>query len=54
LNKGNIKHAPEKLSSVAKEIERFLYKTLNAINKSEKFDARWKASGPWGYKRSRP
>jgi len=34
-------------------IERFLYKPLNAINKSEKFDARWKASGPWGYKRLR-
>ena len=34
-------------------IERFLYKPLNAISKSEKFDARWKASGPWGNKRSR-
>lgn len=53
LNKGDIKHAPEKLSSVAKEIERFLYKPLDAINKSEKFGARWKASGPWGCKRSR-
>ena len=53
LNKGDIKHAPEKLSSVAKEIERFLCKPLNAISKSEKFDARWKASGPWGNKRSR-
>ena len=36
--------------SVAKEIEKFLYKPINAINKSEKFDARWKASGPWGCK----
>ena len=54
LKKGDIKHAPEKLSSVAKEIERFLYKPLNAINKSEKFSARWKASGPWVNKRSRP
>ena len=50
LNKGDIKHVPEKLSSVAKEIERFLYEPLNAINESEKFDARWKASGPWGCK----
>ncbi|GAG99673.1 unnamed protein product [marine sediment metagenome] len=41
------------MSSVAKEIERFLYKPLNATNKSEKFDARWKASGPWEYKRTR-
>lgn len=53
LNKGYIKYAPEKLSSVAKEIERFLYKPLNAINKSEKFVARWKASGPWGCKKSK-
>jgi len=34
-------------------IKRFLYKPLNAITKSEKFDARWKASGPWICKRSR-
>ena len=34
-------------------IERFLYKPLNAINKSEKFSARWKASGPWVNKRSK-
>jgi len=50
LKKGDIKYVPEKLSSVAKEIEKFLYKPINAINKSEKFDARWKASGPWGCK----
>jgi len=47
LNKGYIKYAPEKLSAVAKEIEKFLYKPLNAINKAEKFDVGWKASGPW-------
>ena len=35
-------------------IEKFLCKPLNAINKSKKFDARWKASGPWVNKRSRP
>jgi len=34
-------------------IERFLYKPLNAISKAEKFDARWKASGPWRCIRSR-
>jgi len=50
LKKGDIKYAPEKLSSVSKEIEKFLFKPINAINKSEKFDARWKASGPWGCK----
>ena len=31
-------------------IGKFLYKPLNAINKSEKFDVRWKASGPWDTK----
>jgi hypothetical protein len=34
-------------------MERFLCKPLNAISKAEKFDARWKASGPWENKRSR-
>jgi len=47
LNKEDIKNAPEKLSTVAKEIEKFLYKPLNAINKTEKYDVGWKASGPW-------
>ena len=50
LKKGDIKYAPEKLSSISKEIEKFLFKPINAINKSEKFDARWKASGHWGCK----
>ena len=35
-------------------IVKFLYEPLNAINESEKFDARWKASGPWRCKKSRP
>jgi len=34
-------------------MERFLYKPLNAISKAEKFDTRWKASGPWRCIRSR-
>ena len=34
-------------------IEGFLYKSLNSINKAEKFDARWEASGPWVNKRSK-
>jgi len=34
-------------------IEKFLYKPLNAINKAERFNARWKASGPWECKRSK-
>jgi len=50
LNKGDIKHTPEKLSSVAKEIEKILSEPLDAVNKSKKFYAEWKASGPWKYK----
>ena len=47
IKKGNIKYAPENLSATAKEIERFLVKPLVAVNKNEKFNAKWKASGPW-------
>ncbi len=48
LKKGNIKHAPEKLSSIAKDIEGFLIKPLEAISKGKEFNEEWKASGPWG------
>lgn len=34
LKKGNITHAPEKLSAVAKEIENFLINPIDVINKS--------------------
>jgi len=47
LKKGNIKHAPEKLAITAKEIEDFLIKPLEAINKGQEFAGEWKASGPW-------
>ncbi len=47
LKKGDIKHAPEKLSTTAKEIERFLIKPLDAIKKDYKFNETWKAHGPW-------
>jgi hypothetical protein len=47
LRKGDIRHAPEKLSTIAKAIEEFLIKPLGAINKGEKFNAKWKAPGPW-------
>jgi hypothetical protein len=33
LKKGDIKHVPENLSTVAKEIEEFLIKPLNASRK---------------------
>lgn len=47
LSKGNIKHAPEKLSTLAKGIEEFLIKPLDAINKGQGFKGEWKAPGPW-------
>jgi hypothetical protein len=47
LEKGDIKHAPEKLSTAARNIEVFLIKPLDAINKGQGFNAEWKSAGPW-------
>ena len=47
LNKGDITNAPQELSAVAKEIERFLSKPLDAIKKDRKFIGKWMAPGPW-------
>jgi len=47
LKKGDIQHAPEKLSAIAKEIEKFLIKPLNAINKGIEFKEEWTASKTW-------
>jgi len=47
LKKGDIKHVPEKLSTTAREIEKFLIKPLDAINKGNRFNEEWKAPGPW-------
>lgn len=47
LKKGNIKHVREKLSTTAREIEGFLFKPLDVIEKKQKFNKKWKASGPW-------
>ena len=47
LKKGDIKHAPEKLQATAREIEEFLIKPLDAINKVQGFNSEWKAPGPW-------
>lgn len=47
LRKGEIKHAPEKLSKVAQEIEKFLIGPLGAISKGQGYDQEWKAPGPW-------
>ena len=47
LTKGGIKHAPDKLATIAKEIEKFLIEPLGALNKGIKFGKEWKAPGPW-------
>lgn len=47
LRKSNIKHTPEKLAMIAREIEDFLIKPLDAINKAKEFVGEWKAPGPW-------
>lgn len=47
LRKGDIKHAPEKLAIIAKGIEEFLIKPLDAINKGNVFNEEWKALEPW-------
>lgn len=47
LRKGRIKQPPEKLSEIAKVIEKFLIKLLEAIDKEQDFNSEWKAPGPW-------
>ena len=47
LKKGDIKHAPDKLSATAKAIEKFLIKPLDAIHRGREFNNSWKASGTW-------
>jgi len=41
LKKGDVKHAPEKLSVTAKAIEEFLIKPLESIDRSKKFNHKW-------------
>lgn len=47
LKKGNIKHAPDRLATTAKEIEGFLIEPLTALGKGVEFNKEWKVSGPW-------
>jgi predicted nucleotidyltransferase component of viral defense system len=47
LKKGGIKHAPERLSALAKEVEKFLIKPLEAIHNEQEFREVWKCPGPW-------
>lgn len=47
LRKGEIKNAPEKLGTTAREIEKFLIKPLKAIQKDQDFNEEWKAGKSW-------
>lgn len=47
LEKGDIKHVPEKLGTIALEIEKFLINPIEALNKNEVFNKEWEATGPW-------
>ena len=47
LLKNNIVSAPEKLSIVINEMERFLVKPVQAILKGKKFNYFWNKSGQW-------
>ena len=47
IRKGQIKHAPDRLSAVAGEIENFLIEPVLALGKEADFKKKWKAPGPW-------
>ncbi len=47
LKKEGITYVPDKLSKIAKEIEKFISEPLNAIKDEQKFNKIWKAPGPW-------
>jgi len=47
LKKGDIQHAPDTLSVTAKEIEKFLYEPIMALNENVKFDKTWMSSKGW-------
>ncbi|OGF48791.1 MAG: hypothetical protein A2044_08800 [Candidatus Firestonebacteria bacterium GWA2_43_8] len=45
--KEEVKHTPQYLSAVAKEIEAFLAEPVEALNTGKEFNKTWKAPGPW-------
>ncbi|MEK6564199.1 MAG: nucleotidyl transferase AbiEii/AbiGii toxin family protein [Candidatus Omnitrophota bacterium] len=47
LKKGDIQHAPETLSTTAKEIENFLIEPIMALNENGNFDKTWKFPRGW-------
>jgi len=47
LTKGQIKHVPDTLNAVAKDIEAFLIEPVEALAQGKEFNGEWKASGAW-------
>lgn len=47
LRKNAIQHTPEKLSTIANAIEKFLFKPIDAINKGIEFKEEWTTSETW-------
>jgi len=47
LTKGEIQHAPEKLSIVAYNIEGFLFLPVQIIVRKEKLNKVWDTTGKW-------
>lgn len=47
LNKNNATHVPQVLATVVHEIEGFLIKPIDAINKKDIFDKKWFAAKTW-------
>jgi len=47
LKKSDIKNTPEKLHTIAKKIEEFIIKPLDAVRKNHEFYGEWNAPGPW-------
>ncbi|EKD29168.1 MAG: hypothetical protein ACD_79C00027G0002 [uncultured bacterium] len=49
LKKNDIKYAPDKLSAIAKEIEKFLFVPIDAIHKGIEVKKEWQAPDKWIY-----
>ena len=47
LKKEDIKNAPDRLSDIALEIEKFLSEPIKAIKKKQEFNKKWQAPGLW-------
>ncbi|MDD5687751.1 MAG: nucleotidyl transferase AbiEii/AbiGii toxin family protein [Elusimicrobia bacterium] len=47
LKKGDIEHAPDKLHTIAIEIEKFLVEPINASISNKEFKKTWSVSGQW-------